>query len=210
MAELEDYVDKTDDTQMGLIVDVVKKYGNKLPGYIKKIKESHLENTDKYSADVIFSTVHRCKGMEYDEVTLTNDFTTEEKVKKQAAEAGKNPQSLQRLAEEINLLYVAVTRTKNILNIPEELLPKSKINALPAIPEEIKEEAPKRKFNSLDDIKSVKKNSGAGWSLEEDELLTELFCKHTPFRQIARQLSRTVGMVAERVETLELRELYNI
>ncbi len=210
MAELEDYVEKTEDAQMALIVEVVKKYGNKLPGYIKKIKESHLENTDKYSADVIFSTVHRCKGMEYDEVTLTNDFTTEDKVIKQAAEAGKNPASLQKLAEEINLLYVAVTRTKNILNIPQDLLPKSKINAIPTVPEEIKEDLPRRKFNSLDDIKNVKNNTRVGWTEEDDTLLTDLFCKRVPFRQIARQLSRTVGAVAERVEKLELRELYNI
>ncbi len=211
MAELEEYIEKTEDNQLGLIADVVKKYGEKLPAYIKKIKESHLANDGKTSADMIFSTVHRCKGMEYDEVTLTNDFTTEEKVKKQAAEGGGNPLAMQKLAEEINLLYVAVTRTKNILNIPAELLPASKINAIAAVAEEVGEEPPpKRKFNALDDIKNVKSNARAPWTEEDDALLVDLFCKRLPFRQIARQLGRSVGMVAERVEALELRDLYNI
>jgi len=142
MAELEEYIDKTEDIQMSLMVDVVKKYGKDLPGHIKKIKESHLETDDKYTAGMIFSTVHRCKGMEYDEVTLANDFITEEKVKKQAAEFGSNIQARNKLAEEINLLYVAVTRTKNILNIPKEMLPKSKINALGTYEEEYDIEVP--------------------------------------------------------------------
>jgi F-box protein 18 (helicase) len=211
MAELEEYNSQTEDAQMALITEIVKKYGNKLPGYIKKIKESHLENADKNTADIIFSTVHRCKGMEYDEVTLTADFITEEKVIKQSGEALGNAGSLQKLAEEVNLLYVAVTRTRNLLNIPQELLPKSKINAIQVLPAEVvEEEPPRRKFSSLSEIKNVKHNNREAWTEEDDAVLVELFCKRIPFRQIARQLSRTVGMVAERVEVLELRELYNI
>jgi hypothetical protein len=31
---------------------------------------------------MIFSTVHRCKGMEYDEVELVNDFISEQRLEK--------------------------------------------------------------------------------------------------------------------------------
>jgi len=49
---------------------VVKDYGKKIPGYIKKLKDCHLDHDDKSKGRYGFFTVHRAKGMEYDEVTL--------------------------------------------------------------------------------------------------------------------------------------------
>lgn len=117
MAELEEYIGNTGDVQLRMLVEVVKEYGKKIPGYIRQLKESHLDHNDKDKADMIFSTVHRCKGMEYDEVTLANDFITEEKIVDLME--GKDPVDIPRLTEEINLLYVAVTRTKSDLYMPE-------------------------------------------------------------------------------------------
>ena len=130
MAELEDYIDKTEDSQLRMIVDVVKKYGELLPEYINTIKKNHIANDDKNKVDMIFSTVHKCKGMEYDEVTLVDDFITEEKLKKFVKDIGLKKLNLSKLCEEINLLYVAVTRTKNILNIPVELLPRAGVRVI--------------------------------------------------------------------------------
>jgi ATP-dependent exoDNAse (exonuclease V) beta subunit len=64
--------------------------------------------------------------MEYDAVQLVEDFITEAKLIKLKAEAEltKEPLNITKLAEEINLLYVAITRTKGLLRIPESLLPK--------------------------------------------------------------------------------------
>lgn len=124
-SDLEEYIDKTEDAELGLMVEIVKKYHGNLPDYIRQIKEAHVENHEKDKAGMIFSTVHRSKGLEYDEVTLVNDFITEDKIIKLVKEIGFNTLIKDKLAEEINLLYVAVTRTKNRLNIPEELLPKS-------------------------------------------------------------------------------------
>src|SRR5260370_35901148 len=106
MTELEEYIENTADAQLRMLVEMVKEYGKKIPGYIKKLKESHLEHDDKGKADMIFSTVHRAKGMEYDEVTLADDFITEEKIIDQMEEEGANTR---RLIEEVNLLYVAIT-----------------------------------------------------------------------------------------------------
>jgi F-box protein 18 (helicase) len=44
---------------------------------LKGLKEKHVSRDDKENADIIFSTVHRCKGMEYDSIHLVNDFITE-------------------------------------------------------------------------------------------------------------------------------------
>lgn len=124
MGELEEYIDKTEDNSMRMIVDVVKEFGNDLPRMINRLKESH--TSDKKDAEMIFSTVHRCKGMEYDEVKLLNDFITEEKLRKYIAEMGGEKitdADKNRLAEEINILYVAATRARNKLIIPPEISP---------------------------------------------------------------------------------------
>lgn len=122
LGELETYIDKTEDAQLGMMLEIVNEYGNKIPGIIKAIKDKHVDGNEKEKAELIFSTVHRSKGMEYDVVELVNDFTTEEKILKLKADKEKNI-SREKLNEEVNLLYVAVTRTKNMLYIPEDLLP---------------------------------------------------------------------------------------
>ena len=60
------------------------------------------QNTEE-SADVILSTVHKAKGMEWDSVKLENDFPL--------------PGSDRFTEEDVNLLYVAITRAKRALNI---------------------------------------------------------------------------------------------
>jgi ATP-dependent exoDNAse (exonuclease V) beta subunit len=71
---------------------------------------------------MIFSTVHRAKGMEYDVVYLVDDFITEEKLVK--LKDKEEPINTAKFTEEINLLYVAVTRAKYKLYIPETLVPR--------------------------------------------------------------------------------------
>jgi hypothetical protein len=77
MEDLEEYIEKTEDAQLSMMVEIVKKYGNAIYDIIKGLKEKHVANDDKEKADIIFSTVHRCKGMEYDSIHLVNDFITQ-------------------------------------------------------------------------------------------------------------------------------------
>lgn len=121
--ELGDYITKSEDVQLGMMVEIVKEYGNDIPGIIKSIKAKHIENDEKEKAEMIFSTVHRSKGMEYDSVQLVNDFITEEKLEKLKADNRREEISISKLNEEINLLYVAITRTRNSIHIPESLMP---------------------------------------------------------------------------------------
>ena len=124
MKELEEYIEKTEDGSLAMIVEVVKEFGNRLPGLISELKNNH--TASKEDASMIFSTVHRCKGMEYDEVTLLKDFIIEEKLKKGIAQMGGEKISVadtQRLGEEINILYIAAIRAKKRLVIPPEINP---------------------------------------------------------------------------------------
>jgi len=124
MGELEEYIDKTEDVQLRMMVEIVKEYGNEIPDIIKAIKEKHVPGDEKEKAEMIFSTVHRSKGMEYDAIQLVNDFISEENLIKSKAESKGKPLNISKINEKINLLYVAVTRTKNRIYISVDLLPK--------------------------------------------------------------------------------------
>ena len=119
--ELEEYIEKTEDVQLSMMAEIVKEYGDEIYGIIKSLKDLHVQDEDKTKAEMIFSTVHRAKGMEYDEVYLVDDFVTEEKLEK--LKDKEEPINTAKFIEEINLLYVAVTRAKYKLYIPETLVP---------------------------------------------------------------------------------------
>ena len=51
LEDLEDYIENTEDVQLSMMVEIVREYGNKIPGIIKTIKEQHVE---KEQAEMIF------------------------------------------------------------------------------------------------------------------------------------------------------------
>ena len=145
MDELEDYVEKTEDAQLGMMMEIVKKYGPKIHGIINDIKAMHVDERSK--ADVIFSTVHRCKGMEYDEIELAGDFVKEGDVIELAEDKEATDLQKAKMIEEINLLYVAITRTKNKLSIPQHLLPENFVAAANIVVLANKQEEPAEQTN---------------------------------------------------------------
>ena len=218
--ELEEYIKKTEDVQLGMMVEIVKEYGNEIPGIIKSIKERHLENDHKENADMIFSTVHRCKGMEYDSIQLVNDFLTEEKLKKLKNESDEKVLNVSKLNEEINLLYVAITRAKSCIYIPEELMP---VGFPPSSQIHILKEASENDFresdlNTLREIKqkswsvaeSREKNKKAymPWTSELDKELTEMFCNGVDEKNMAKHFNRSRGAIKARIKKLQLNELF--
>jgi superfamily I DNA/RNA helicase len=228
--ELEDYIEKTEDVQLGMMVEIVREYGNEIPDIIKAIKEKHIDSDEKEKAEMIFSTVHRCKGMEYDAVQLVNDFITEEKLEKLKEDKEKDL-NRDKLNEEINLLYVAVTRTRNSLYIPETLMPaefprsaqihilrvptkeeKEQISAVaepaPAISKEQKKEPPKTKTYSVDTARQKDKDAYKPWTDELDIELTVMYCEGVNAKDIAKHFGRTKGAIKSRIKKLELEELY--
>ena len=207
MKELEEYIEKTEDGSLGMIVEVVKEFGNRLPGLISELKNNH--TTNKEDADMIFSTVHRCKGMEYDEVTLLKDFITEDKLKKMFVKMGGEKITVadtNRLAEEINILYVAVTRAKNKLIMPPEINPLKSIVLAQELT--LAPSPPKRGgYQSLDDwdlyseyqskLTATKKNnsskpvnSGKLWMNDDEDRLEIMFHNHQSLKDMATELGR--------------------
>lgn len=224
MDELEEYIEKAEDPQLGMMAEIVKEYGNEIPGILKLIKDKHVPNDEKEKADIIFSTVHRCKGMEYDDVELVNDFINEEKLQKRISEKDFNEGSIPNLNEEINLLYVAITRTKNTLQIPEQLLPvgfpaspKIIVIKKPAVEEQKKEPEKKsfifQKQSELLSQKPKKKWPSEGaregnadayrpWTESMDGELKRMFEKGETMNELSETFGRTKGAVYARLKKL--------
>lgn len=232
MDELEEYIEKTEDVQLGMMVDIVKEYGSEIPRILKSIKEKHVDDDKKHEAQIVFSTVHRCKGMEYDAVQIVPDFITETKLEKQQADIKSGAASKPKLIEEINLLYVAVTRAKYSLHISENFMPKEfpasqyihvmkverteakKDNAksYTTIKPKPKESNPakpiKEKTYTVSKVREEKKEAYKPWSWEDDAALTELCEERMSARDIAQKLERTWGAIKARIKKLGLDELY--
>ncbi|MFM9909738.1 MAG: 3'-5' exonuclease, partial [Chitinophagaceae bacterium] len=200
--------------------------GNDIYYIIKTIKQKHIENDDKEKAELVFSTVHRCKGMEYDSVHLVKDFITEDKVQRQANELDNDEKKINKLNEEINLLYVAITRTKNTLHIPEELLPTdfpklAQINIIKKEePKDIKPvaiETTKSKYGYLKytgtsgktfSVELVRIKHGEAykpWTPEQDEKLTEMFNNNTSDSEIIKHFGRNAGAIRARLRKVGLK-----
>jgi superfamily I DNA/RNA helicase len=127
-SKLEEYLEKAEDPELAMITEMVRKYGEELPGYISALKKLQVAADQREQADMIFSTVHRSKGLEYDEVYLTSDFISEDKILRAVSE--HDAHKLARLNEEINLFYVALTRARFKLHVPLSLWPSGPINPL--------------------------------------------------------------------------------
>ena len=226
LGELENYIENTEDGQLAMMVEIVKEYGNKIPDIIKSIKGKHVENNEKEKAEMIFSTVHRCKGMEYDSVQLVNDFISEEKLEK-IKDRDSDYINTSKLNEEINLLYVAVTRAKNSIHIPEALIPEdfpksSQIHVLKDVIEEERQQAKRNektgktkkqeneteKVYSFEGVRTKHKYAYQPWTTELDDELTVMFCESVNIKDIAKHFGRTRGAIISRIKKLELEELY--
>ncbi len=226
LEELEDYISKTEDTQLSMMLSIVKEYGNDIPDIIKAIKEKHIENDDKTKAEMIFSTVHRCKGMEYDAVQLVDDFITKEKLEK-LEDKRQEEINVAKLNEEINLLYVAVTRTRNSIHIPETLMPKEfpkssrvhvqktegekeklQTNSLGTAPKTNRKENGTEKSYTVEEVRTKHTDAYKPWTPELDNELTVMYCEGVNVKDMAKHFGRTKGAIRSRIKKLELEELY--
>lgn len=117
--EYESMATYTNDKEMLYFIKVVKKYAGRLSNIIKGIKNCAVK--EKINADIILSTAHKSKGLEFNQVILANDFPN-------FVDGEGNVNFIMSSREdEVNILYVAATRAieklkpnktlKNILSL---------------------------------------------------------------------------------------------
>lgn len=179
MEDLEEYIEKTEDPQLGMLVEVVKEYAADIPRLMAELKRKHVSDEEKASAEMIFSTVHRAKGMEYDAVYLVDDFLSEARLEKLKEDKDELRRMSSKWNEEINLLYVAVSRAKAKLYLPENLLPKgfvagSSVVVVKKKPVEENTQPPFVKPSFREQLLTTK-NAGEFWTGERDDVLRRQF-----------------------------------
>ena len=110
--ELVSYSEATDDKELRSLSSVVARYGRDLPSLVEEVIQVSRNSAPKY---VVLTTGHRAKGLEFDAVRLLPDFTDMGLV--------SNPDGSMRPpdSQEINLLYVALTRSCRALELPPAL-----------------------------------------------------------------------------------------
>jgi superfamily I DNA/RNA helicase len=126
MEELKRFAETTGDKELSTSISLAQMFSGDF--YSLKDKIKRMVAPERSQADLIFGTVHKCKGLEYDKVVLSDDFVKLHEIQlfsgqlKKMMEEGKEidfemRQHISELNEEINMLYVAVTRTKNVFKL---------------------------------------------------------------------------------------------
>jgi ATP-dependent exoDNAse (exonuclease V) beta subunit len=142
---------------------------------------------------------------------------TDEALSKQLADDG-SPAQRSRLNEELNLLYVAVTRARLLLHIPESLMPgdltasahvivqpgKEKTNSRPAVEKsKFRPAATNGKGYAKQPFTSRAASSNKNWTKDEDALLLRLYHAGKTLHEIATVLERKPTTVQMRLRKLD-------
>lgn len=127
--EIKQYIKDSDDKDLGMADQIIERHGRDLFDHIRALKESQVK---REQADVIFSTVHKSKGLEYGHVELAKDFINGDDLDLLQSIGGDAKQNARRktllkknLVEEINALYVAITRAQYSIDLPFGIAPNS-------------------------------------------------------------------------------------
>lgn len=112
LARLQEYADSIKDVEILGLLGMHKEHGNAIPGLVERIRREHVPAEQ---ATVHLATAHRTKGLEFDQVILENDFAPLDD------EGCLILPTTQEEVEEVNLLYVALTRAVQALEINDAL-----------------------------------------------------------------------------------------
>lgn len=98
------------------LVRIVDSYGERLPDILVDLKNRHVD--DASEARFIVSTAHKAKGREWENVIVLDDFPTMFQLKQWLA---RKRIERHEYDQEINLLYVTMTRAIGTLSISPDL-----------------------------------------------------------------------------------------
>ncbi|MBX9838967.1 MAG: ATP-binding domain-containing protein, partial [Silvanigrellaceae bacterium] len=82
------------------VCKIIKKYEHDILNLLDKFESSLVKENE---CDVLLCTAHKSKGLEWDQVKIGEDYNFKEE-------------------DELNLIYVACTRAKNILKLSEKFI----------------------------------------------------------------------------------------
>ena len=100
--EMKQYAQSAEDWELLGICKMVEKYNDTIPKLIGDIKNYHVDEKD---AEILLTTAHKAKGLEWENTILADDFPP-------LIDGEKIIDSKELDPDEFNLIYVAITRAK--------------------------------------------------------------------------------------------------
>ena len=230
--EILDYANEVDDYELKSALKMAKEYKEKVfefkdisDKFYAAWKNKALNGFDKRTSEILFlTTAHTAKGLEWDKVTIADDFTDFadlivdfgcDNLKEFQEE--QNVLANQELIDEFNLFYVAVTRAKKVIVRDSENfhylmakdIPKLVNGRIKESKEDLKniKSGKKQKVSKMqaEDKQLLRqqrnqedgkaKNSGLKWTLEDKIKAKSMFNKDIPIFQISAKLERTTGSI---------------
>jgi F-box DNA helicase 1 len=108
--DLKTYARAVEDIELMSICKVVDTYKYSIPNLVKLISEKAVDASD---AEILLTTVHKAKGLEWQNVHLMSDFSS-------FVENNRIIKSKSLDQDEFNLVYVAITRTISRLRFDKD------------------------------------------------------------------------------------------
>jgi superfamily I DNA/RNA helicase len=113
--DLQQLAEDAADPELRHLVRVVEDYGGRVPALVEQIRSRHVALDKAAWSDfdgLFFSTAHKAKGLEFDQVWLADDFM-------RFFEDGRELTADEVDQADVNLLYVALTRAKASVRLCE-------------------------------------------------------------------------------------------
>lgn len=111
--DLELHIEKTGDVELTFLTNIVKIYKGRIVPTVKMIEQNHVP---KNKANVLITTIHKSKGLEYNNMRLEGDCID---LTDAESEVAMGLKTLEDIEEEVNLWYVGLTRSKKFLELDE-------------------------------------------------------------------------------------------
>ena len=112
-SEMKYFAETVEDWELISRCKIVEKYRHQIPDLVARITEKAVEAFEE--AEVVLTTAHKSKGLEFTQVKLTDDFM-------RLMQSDTQVVPLEKIVpDEVNLIYVAMTRTKARVELPGSL-----------------------------------------------------------------------------------------
>lgn len=110
---LRGFAEEVDDKELKSLCKIVEGYRNDFLSVYEEIRMNVTGNNAE-TADILLTTTHTAKGLEFEQVVLGDDFIDLKRIMPKM----KNDE---KVMEEVNILYVAMTRAWSVLEMPERM-----------------------------------------------------------------------------------------
>lgn len=110
---LETYARESKDKEALSLIGVVREYKALLPRLVEQVTAAAVER--KEDADIVLASAHKAKGLDFLQVVLGDDFDD------LVTEEGEVRTMSKELEPEVNLLYVAMTRAREAIELNAQL-----------------------------------------------------------------------------------------